>query len=74
MATKSTAAAHGHIGGMIGGALGGAASTGPKRRTARANGKLGGRPKGKKELPCRKDGTPTTKRDASRRADCGCSP
>lgn len=70
MASKSTAAAHGHIGGLIGGALGGAASTGPKRRTARENGKLGGRPL--KELPCRKCSTPTTKRDASRRPDCGC--
>lgn len=72
MTLKSTAAAHGHIGGLIGGALGGAASTIAKRRTARANGKMGGRPKGKQDLPCRKCSAPTTERDASRRADCGC--
>lgn len=72
MTTKSTAAAHGHIGGLIGGAQGGAASTAAKRRTSRANGKLGGRPKGKKALPCRKCATVTMKRDASRRPDCGC--
>lgn len=70
MASKSAAAAHGHIGGLIGGALGGVASTGPKRRTARENGKLGGRPV--QERPCRKCSTATTKRDASRRPDCGC--
>lgn len=66
MATKSTAAAHGHIGGLIGGAV----STAAKRRAVRENGKLGGRPR--KELPCHKDGTLTTQRDASRRPYCGC--
>lgn len=70
MIQRKDAAAYGHLGGQIGGALGGRSTTTAKRRTARANGKKGGRPMESK--PCRKCERPTMERDASRRPDCGC--